>query len=163
MKDAAIRIASSLDGSGWAQPKDEFPVLIKRRWLLKGKFLRIVALGIGALTLSLPLSAHHGNAAYDYTATKTVKGTVTEWTWRNPHCLLKLDSKDDKGNITHWILEASSPVDMLHAGWAATTFMPGDEITVDLMPTKDGVTVGRIRRVVLPDGKVLVAGGRYTL
>ena len=130
---------------------------------MKGKFLMVLALGIGVSTLSLPLLAHHGNAAYDYAATKTVKGTVTEWTWRNPHCLLKLDNKDDKGNITHWILEASSPVDMLHAGWAATTFMPGDDVTVDIMPTKDGVSVGRIRRVVLPDGKVLVAGGRYTL
>jgi hypothetical protein len=130
---------------------------------VKGKFLTTFVLVLAISIVSLPLLAHHGNAAYDYAATKTVKGTVTEWTWRNPHCLLKLDNTDDKGNITHWILEASSPVDMLHAGWAATTFKSGDEVTVDLMPTKDGVTVGRIRRVVLPDGKVLVAGGRYTL
>jgi hypothetical protein len=130
---------------------------------VKGKFLTTFVLVLAISIVSLPLLAHHGNAAYDYAATKTVKGTVTEWTWRNPHCLLKLDNTDDKGNITHWILEASSPVDMLHAGWAATTFKSGDEVTVDIMPTKDGVTVGRIRRVVLPDGKVLVAGGRYTL
>lgn len=112
---------------------------------------------------SVPLLAHHGNAAYDYTATKTVKGMVTEWTWANPHCFLKLDTKDEKGNTTHWILEASNPVDMLHAGWTATTFKPGDEVTVDIMPTKNGATVGRIRRAVLPDGRVLGAGGRFTL
>ena len=130
---------------------------------MKGKFLMVLALGIGVSTLSLPLLAHHGNAAYDYTATKTVKGTVTEWTWANPHCFLWLDSKDEKGDTTHWVLEASSPVDMRRAGWTATTFKSGDELTVDIMPTKNGAAVGRIRRVVLPDGKVLVAGGRYTL
>lgn len=110
-----------------------------------------------------PLLAHHGNASYDYEATKTVKGTVMEWIWSNPHCLLKLDSKDDKGNVTHWVFETNSPVDMLHAGWAAAQLKPGDEITVDIMPTKDGAPVGRIRRVILADGKVLPAGGRYTL
>jgi len=122
-----------------------------------------VALGIGVSILSLPMLAHHGNAAYDYAATKTVKGTVTEWTWANPHCFLWLDSKDEKGDTTHWVLEASSPVDMRRTGWTATTFKSGDELTVDIMPAKNGATVGRIRRVVLPDGKVLVAGGRYTL
>lgn len=130
---------------------------------MKGKFLMVLALGIGVSALCLPLLAHHGNAAYDYTATKTVKGTVTDWTWANPHCFLWLDSKDETGNTTHWVLEASSPVDMRRAGWAATTFKSGDEVTVDIMPAKNGATVGRIRRVVLPDGKVFVAGGRYTL
>jgi hypothetical protein len=130
---------------------------------VKGKLLVWVALGAVLSMLSLPLFAHHGNAAYDYTATKTMKGTVTEWTWANPHCFLWLDTKDENGNIAHWVLEASSPVDMRRAGWAATTFKPGDEVTVDVMPAKNGAAVGRIRRVVLPDGKVLVSAGRFTL
>ncbi len=67
---------------------------------MKGKYLMVLALGIGVSTFSLPLLAHHGNAAYDYTATKTVKGTVTDWTWANPHCFLWLDSKDENGNTT---------------------------------------------------------------
>lgn len=112
---------------------------------------------------SVSLLAHHGNAAYDYAATKTLKGTVTGWTWVNPHCILKLDTKDDSGDATHWVLETGSPVDMLHAGFTATIFKSGDEVTVDIMPTKNGAPVGRIRRVVLSDGKVLAAGGRYTL
>src|ERR1700693_4727974 len=103
MADAALRIASSLERCGRTQPKDEGPVQPKRRWLLKGKFLMVLALGIGVSILSLPLFAHHGNAVYDYTATKTVKGTVTEWTWANPHCFLWLDSKDENGITTHWV------------------------------------------------------------
>jgi hypothetical protein len=124
---------------------------------------RSVLLLAFGLFSSNPLLAHHGNAAYDYATTKTVKGIATEWVWSNPHCLLKVDSKDDKGNITHWIFETSSPVDMLHAGWAATSVKPGDAVTVDIMPTKNGTPVGRIRRVVLADGTVLVATSRYTL
>jgi len=112
---------------------------------------------------SLPVLAHHGNAAYDYAATKTVKGIVTEWTWSNPHCLLKVDSKDDKGNVMHWIFETNSPVDLQHAGWTSTSVKPGDEVTADVMPAKNGTPVGRIRKVVLADGIVLSAGGRYTL
>lgn len=119
-------------------------------------------IGFG-LFYAVPLLAHHGNASYAYEATKTVRGTVVEWTWSNPHCLLKVDSKDDKGNVTHWVFETNSPVDMLHAGWTANQLKVGDEITVDIMPTKDGAPVGRIRRVILADGRVLPAGGRYTL
>jgi len=122
-----------------------------------------VFLVLCGLLSSVSLLAHHGNAAYDYAATKSLKGTVTEWVWVNPHCILKLDTKDDKGVDTHWVLETGSPVDMLHAGFSATIFKPGDEVTVDIMPTKNGAPVGRIRRVVFPDGKALVAGGRYTL
>lgn len=123
---------------------------------------------LGLLTVfgllgSFPVFAHHGNAAYDYAATKTVKGIVTEWVWSNPHCLLKVDSKDDKGSVTHWVFETSSPVDMLRVGWTATVVKTGDEVSVDIMPTKNGTPVGRIRKVVLPDGTVLTATNRYTL
>ena len=112
---------------------------------------------------SAPLLAHHGNAGYDYTATITVKGTVTQWIWSNPHCFLKFDAKDDKGEVQHWVVEASNPPDMLHEGWSASTFKAGDEVTVDVMPTKNGKYVGRIRRVILADGKVLGGGGRKVL
>jgi len=125
--------------------------------------LRTIFLVLFGLFSSAPLLAHHGNSAYEYSATKTVKGTVTEWTWANPHCYLSLDSKEENGNITHWVLEANSPIDMRRTGWAATTLKPGDEITVDVMPAKNGAAIGRIRRVVFPDGKVMVTTGRYSL
>jgi hypothetical protein len=127
------------------------------------KMLPLALFVMFGLLSSAPLLAHHGNAAYDYEATKTLKGTVTDWTWSNPHCILKLDVKDEKGEVTHWILETNSPVDMLRIGWTATSLKPGDEISVDIMPTKNGAPVGRVRKVILPDGKVLAVGGRYTL
>lgn len=123
----------------------------------------ILSVLVGLFTVSVPVLAHHGNAGYDYTKTITVKGTVTEWVWSNPHCLLKFDVKDEKGNVQHWITEASSPVDMLHAGWSKNTFKPGDEITIDVMPNKEDTPVGRIRKVTLSDGTVLPATTRNVI
>jgi len=88
---------------------------------------------------------------------------VTQWLWSNPHCILKFDEKDDKGNAQHWVTEASSPVDMLRIGWSANVLKSGDEITIDVMPSKNGVSVGRIRRVTLSDGTVLKATSRNSL
>ena len=118
---------------------------------------------VGVFTVSAPLFAHHGNASYDYEKTVTLKGTVTQWLWANPHCLLKFDVKDDKGEVQHWVTEASGPVDMLRIGWSSTALKAGDEITIDVMPSKNGTPVGRIRQVTLSDGTVLKATTRNTI
>src|SRR5207245_4932862 len=57
------------------------------------------------LVASVPLSAHHGNAAYDATKEVTLTGVVTDWIVANPHSLLKFDATDDKGNVVHWVVE----------------------------------------------------------
>jgi uncharacterized protein DUF6152 len=101
---------------------------------------------------SLPLFAHHGNAAYDVSKTITVKGVVTEWFWANPHCLLKIDSKDEKGEIQHWVMEANNVPSMSKVGWTKSSFKPGDEVTVTMTPPKNGSPVGRI-----------IAGGNNTI
>ena len=49
------------------------------------------------LVVALPLLAHHGGASFDNEKTLTLKGTVTEWLWANPHCFLKIDVKDESG------------------------------------------------------------------
>ena len=117
---------------------------------------------VGLFTVSAPVFAHHGNASYDYEKTVTLKGTVTNWLWSNPHCLLRFDVKDDKGEVRHWVTETSGPVDMLRIGWGANSFKAGDEITIDVMPSKNGTPVGRIRQVTLSDGTVLKATTRNT-
>jgi hypothetical protein len=114
------------------------------------------------MMVSAPVYAHHGNASYDPDKTVTLKGTVTKWLWANPHCLLFFDVKEDKSETQHWVAEASNPVDMERAGWASTSMKPGDEMTIDVMPSKNGVPVGRIRQVRLNDGTVLKAGGRIS-
>jgi hypothetical protein len=121
---------------------------------VKAKFLVIFALA-GSLVASIPLLAHHGNAAFDVGKRVTVKGTVTEWVWANPHCWLKFDAKDDKGNVAHWVAETNNAPDMIERGWSKNTFKPGDEVTVTVEPVKSGNPVGRVVGVVLANGQAL--------
>jgi len=116
---------------------------------------KLATIFFGLLTVSVPLFAHHGAAAYDTTKKITLKATVTEWFWANPHCFLKFDAKDDKGNVVHWAVEASNPADMVNLGWSKQTFKPGDEVTVTFEPVKNGQPIGRIEQVVLASGQVL--------
>lgn len=117
--------------------------------------IKLIAIFLGLSLVAVPLAAHHGNAAYDTSKTITVKATVTEWFWANPHCFLRLDAKDDKGNVVHWSIEASNPSDMVNLGWSNKSFKPGDEVTASFNPVKSGAPVGRILKVVLADGQVL--------
>jgi len=102
------------------------------------------------------LFAHHGTAVYDTSKLVTVKGTVTGWSWTNPHCLLECDVKDDNANVAHWIAETSNPADMVNKGWSRRTFKPGDQIAVSLIAAKNGRPLGRIQQVML-NGQALVA------
>jgi hypothetical protein len=92
----------------------------------------------GSLAISIPVVAHHGNAAYETEKSVNVKGTVTAYIWSNPHVFVKVDVKDEKGNIAHWIVEAQNPVSMMQIGWTNATFKSGDEVEIDAMPAKNG-------------------------
>jgi hypothetical protein len=109
------------------------------------------------LVLSVPLVAHHGAASFDTGSELTLKGTVTDWTWSNPHCFLKFDVKDESGTVRTWQVETQNPTDMSRRGFARTSFKPGDSVTVIVEPLKGGAPVGRIKSVVLANGQTLVA------
>ena len=97
---------------------------------------------VGLLAVSVSLFAHHGNAAYDTTKTITVKGTVTDYVWANPHVFVKVDAKDEGGNLVHWVVEAQNPVSMTQIGWSKNTFKAGDEVEIEAMQAKNGNPVG---------------------
>jgi len=104
-------------------------------------------------TLTVPLLAHHGNATYNYDKKITVSGTVTEWIWANPHCWLKFDAKDESGEVTHWIVEASAPPTLSPQGWSHNSFKAGDQVTVTMIQVKNGQAIGRFEGDVILNGK----------
>jgi hypothetical protein len=126
---------------------------------LKGKFLLCIALGIGASIFSLPLLAHHGDAAYDMGKSVTLKGTVTQFVWANPHCILLIDVTDDRGQMLQWSTETENPSSMVHFGWTKESIKPGDQVTVTVVPAKNGKPIGRILEVLLPSGQKLAGRG----
>jgi len=117
-----------------------------------------VAVASCALLLSTAAAAHHATAVFDLGKRLMLTGTVTEWFWANPHCLLRFDVKDANGQVVHWVAETQAPPNMIPFGWAKQSFASGDQVTVTLEPVKNGQPLGRILQVLLPDGKTLVAG-----
>jgi Family of unknown function (DUF6152) len=113
---------------------------------------------VGLLLLSVPMIAHHGGAAFDTAKKITMKGTVVEWLWANPHCILKFDVTNDKGEVEHWLGEASNPPDLINSGWTKQSLKPGDQVSVTVMPVKNGRPIGRIEEVVLPNGQKVGSG-----
>jgi Family of unknown function (DUF6152) len=107
------------------------------------------------LSVSFPLWAHHGNAAYDEKNPITIKGTVTEFAWVNPHVQIYLDVKDAKGAVAHWSVETYSPGKLVRAGWAKDAVKVGDVVSINLIPARNGSPVGFLHKLVLPDGKEL--------
>jgi len=110
------------------------------------------------LVASVPLLAHHGNASFDDKVV-TLKGTVTEWVWSNPHCFLKFDVKDQSGSVKNWAVETQNPTSMSALGWERTSFKAGDVVTVSLQAVKSGAPIGRVRTVTFADGHSLQATG----
>ena len=127
---------------------------------MKGRIVSICIAAAGwVFCLSVLAWAHHGAAGYDMEKQLTMKGTVTEWLWANPHCFIKYDTQDEKGNVAHWAVEVSNPTDMTRRGWSLHSFKPGDEITVTVRPAKNGAPVGQLLKVVLASGQTLVGYG----
>jgi hypothetical protein len=99
---------------------------------------KLALLTIILLALACKVSAHHGSAAYDMGKSMTVKGTVTEFDFTNPHVLIYLDVKDASGTVTNWGGELTSPNRLARFGWTKSTIKVGDEITMSGASSKNG-------------------------
>lgn len=120
---------------------------------------KVLALGILAAALLLGSGtafAHHAWNGYDMVNLTTVKGTITNFDWANPHVWMSFDVKDDSGNVEHWDAGGPSPSRMHNSGWNKDTLKPGDQITAVGHAIKDGTHKLRLDKVVLPDGRSLV-------
>jgi len=126
---------------------------------MRNKLAAISLVVVGLSAVSVPLFAHHGYAAYDTDRKVTLKGTVTQYVWANPHCVLLFDVTDDRGQVVPWSAETENPSSMVHYGWTKDSIKPGDQVTITVVPAKNGKPIGRIQEVVLPNGQKLAGRG----
>jgi Family of unknown function (DUF6152) len=119
------------------------------------KLALVLGLGLVVLMVSAPLMAHHGEANYDTDKVVSVKGTVSEFEFINPHTLITLDAKNEKGEMEKWNCEARSPGMLVRVGgWDKNTLKAGDVITVTGYRAKNGSPVMRLQKITLADGTV---------
>ena len=115
-----------------------------------------IALVVGALAVAgaRVANAHHSHAMFDHAMEKSVTGTVTSFSYRNPHVFLYLDVKGPDGTIVKWAIEMSNIENMRSRGIVQSTFKAGDVVTVKVNPLKDGRPGGNYTSVTAADGKM---------
>jgi hypothetical protein len=107
------------------------------------------------LLLAAIAIGHHSAAGIDRGKTVMLAGTVKAFGWQNPHSWMEVEVPDDKGVVTTWKVEMTSPAFLIRAGWKASTLKPGDKVTVKVFPLRDGDPGGLFQSVTLADGSTL--------
>jgi hypothetical protein len=120
---------------------------------MKGRVI-VVAL-LTALLYPAAALPHHSNVAYEVTKVITITGTVKSFEWVNPHTWLHVVVDDGKGGKVEWACEGRAPGVLNRAGWSRSILKPGETVTVDMSPAKDGSKVSIIARVTKADGTIL--------
>jgi DNA/RNA endonuclease YhcR with UshA esterase domain len=123
---------------------------------MKASFAFLIA-GIALLAPAAALAHHSFAAEYDVKKPVTLKGTVTNVEWTNPHARFYLDVKDESGKVTNWNLELASPNVLVRQGWSRHSLKVGDTVTVEGSQAKDGSQMANARTVMLADGKKVFA------
>jgi hypothetical protein len=114
-----------------------------------------LAMGLIASVWLTTAHAHHSFAMFDQTQQVTLKGTVSEFQWTNPHAWIHLDVPNANGVKDTWQVELNSPNNLKRQGWKSTSVKAGDQVTLVLNPLKDGSKGGLFVSITLPDGTVL--------
>ena len=125
--------------------------------------LIVLSVGLGVLTATAPVSAHHAFAA-EFDASKPIKlrGTVTKMEWINPHTWIHIEVKRPNGTVEPWAIEGGPPNALFRRGFNRNSLPTGIEIVVEGFQAKDGSRRGNGRDVTFPDGRRLFLGSSGT-
>lgn len=123
--------------------------------------LRAFFLVLATLIAGSPLAAHHGRGAtFDMKKQLTLKGTVSQVKWQNPHVLISIDVKDEGGNVVTWTFENSNTHTLATQGYNRNTLKIGQAVTAVLNPAANGAPLGIIVKVILEDGREIMSRER---
>ncbi len=117
--------------------------------------MRQVSVVSAALVLYSHASAHHAEVGIDTSTLVELEGTVTEFSWRNPHVYIRVDTRDEDGESDEWTVQTSSTITMTRVGWTRDSLSVGDRVTVHANPAQDGRSYGILRTIEKSGGEVL--------
>jgi hypothetical protein len=118
-----------------------------------------VCLTIALMAGAAPLSAHH-SWPVNMSQLVTVKGTVVDFAWENPHPMITLEVRTDDGKMEKWLVGGPAINRMEANGWTKSSVKPGDVLTGIGYQFTDGQKILRLERVVFADGKEMRLYGR---
>ena len=79
--------------------------------------------------------AHHSVAAtYIHGKSVKIEGTLKEFIWRNPHSFMKVEARDEKGEMQTWVIEGAAPTQLAEQGLTTNSLRPGDHVIVTGQP-----------------------------
>jgi hypothetical protein len=117
----------------------------------------IIKRALAALCVALTATtvlAHHSTANYNFEppARQTIKGTVTYWSFSNPHSFIDVDVKGEDGSVSQYKIFLTSRVVLQRYGWRPDSLKAGDEVEIEGSPDRQLPSELYLQRIVFPDG-----------
>jgi hypothetical protein len=117
------------------------------------------AVSLAGLLAGAPAYAHHSYAMFDSTKTATVTGTVKQFQFTNPHSWIQVMAPGPNGGaLVEWSVQMGAPFELVRAGMGPQTLKPGDKITLQVHPAKDGGAAGSFLSATDGDGHPIGKG-----
>lgn len=98
------------------------------------------AVALGLVALAAPASAHHSASMFDRTKPMTLRGTIKQFNWVNPHCSILIVAEGANGET--WNIESTSPGVLTRSGWTKRSLKPGDHVEAQIGPLRTGGPAG---------------------
>jgi hypothetical protein len=127
---------------------------------VKARLALLLAVLTTTLVISGPAFAHHSMSMYDRGHDTTLKATISQFDWANPHSQIAFTVTDEHGNVEKWVAECPGPKRLANHGWSKDTLKPGDQVTIVGNRNKDGSPTMRFEKVIFSDGQELEARPR---
>ena len=124
--------------------------------------MNVKVLAVAGLVLPLLAGqalAHHSFAMFDPEKLITQTGLVKEFEWTNPHVWIHIMVPDQSGKSVEYSFEMQAVAAVISGGWRPDSVRPGDKVTIEYHPLKDGSRGGQLLSAVLPSGQQLNNGG----
>jgi hypothetical protein len=126
---------------------------------IRGILVRAGVFGVGLLFLVAGAFAHHSAAEFDFEhPPTTITGTVTQFEFINPHVVIHLDVKNEKGETEDWTTFGSPPNALIRIGWNASILKAGDPISIIGERSRYGRHVMLQGKITRANGELLPVG-----